>query len=102
MNKPFTVAVADGFSGQYRSKEAFMAALADCLNIELIRAGCRHARVAFVRWSEPGPGRPHPIASVQVEAGGSEGMITVERLRAAYAEQERMRRQGGDGQGRMR
>lgn len=77
--------VADAFTGQYVDKAAFMSALADAINIECRREKVRHVTIDSVDWR----GGDVPAATVCVSPGGSAGLASLERLRAAFAEQAR-------------
>jgi len=74
--------VSDVFTGQYRDEAAFMAALADALNIECARENIRHVEIVSVDWRKAEP----PAATVCIRPGGSAGLASVERLRAAYTQ----------------
>jgi len=93
---PFSITAADGFEGQYRNKTQFMAALGDRVNLAFLAHGeIRHLAIENVTWTEIDPDgtkRPYPIATVTARQGGNEGLLTVDRLRAAFAAREKDRR----------
>jgi hypothetical protein len=88
------ICVSDGFQAPYGDRPTFMKALADVLNIEFVRARVKDVEICDVIWNEPKQGdtRTWPIATVCARPGGDKGLLTVERIRAAYAERERVRR----------
>ena len=98
------ICVSDGFTATYPDRAAFMAALADALNIEFARQKVDQLAIDDVRWSEPGGWnfRPYPIATICARPGGRAGLLTVERLCAAFGDMEKRRAMAAaDRQGRL-
>lgn len=88
------ICVSDGFQPPYPDKPAFMKALADVLNIRFAQRNVRNIEICDVIWNEPAKGddRTYPIATVCARPGGDSGLLTVERIRDAYADRQRIRR----------
>lgn len=94
------ICVSDGYDPAQGTREAFMSAMADAVNLEFRKAGAPASLVIEdVRWTDDLGAQP--IATVCARPGGNEGPLTVGRLRDFLARKMAAQLGGDDGQRRL-